>query len=305
MPKSLVFGAFVVDLMARAPHLPRPGETVKGSIFKMGAGGKGFNQCVAAHKAGADVVMITKLGRDNMAEVAIKAMDEAGMDKSQLLYSDEAETGITLIPVDENTGQNQIVVVPGASATISTEEILGIEPLIKEAEYILLQLEVNQDANEHVMDLAMRHGTKVILNTAPYSPVTDDFLSKAYMVTPNEVEADSITGVAVYDLNSASRAAKYFKDKGVKHVIITMGDKGAFVSSDGKEEIVPPFSVNAVDTTGAGDAFNGGLLTALLEGKDIWESVLFGNALAAVSVQRVGATDSMPSRQEILDMLKR
>lgn len=279
--------------------MPVPGETVKGSMFKMGPGGKGFNQCVAAHKAGADVVMVTKLGRDSFADVALNAMDELGMDKDSLYYSDDVETGIALILVDENTSQNEIIIVPGACNTITAEEVSRIETLIKDSEYVLLQLEVNQDANEMVVDMANRYGCKVIVNTAPYAKISDEFLSKTYMVTPNEVEAEELTGVHVDSLESAHEAAEYFYKKGVEKVIITLGSRGVFVSSDGKEEIVPAFKVDAVDTTGAGDAFNGGLLAALSKGQDIWEAVRFANGLAALSVQKMGTTPSMPTLEEI------
>lgn len=304
MSKVVVFGSFVVDLMARSPHLPVPGETVKGSVFKMGPGGKGFNQCVAAHKAGADVVMITKLGKDSFADVALNTMDELGMTKESLFYSDGVETGIALILVDENTSQNEIIIVPGACNTITPEEVAKIENVIKESEYVLLQLEVNQDANELVADMANRYGCKVIVNTAPYAKISDEFLSKAYMVTPNEVEAEELTGVHVDSLESAHEAAEYFYKKGVQKVIITLGSRGVFVSSDGREEIVPAFKVEAVDTTGAGDAFNGGLLAALSEGKDIWEAVRFANGLAALSVQKMGTTPSMPKLEEIKKFLE-
>lgn len=304
MSKVAVFGSFVVDLMARSPHLPVAGETVKGSMFRMGPGGKGFNQCVAAHKAGADVVMITKLGKDVFADVALNTMTQLGMPKDHLFYSAENETGIALILVDEKTSQNEIIIVPGACSTITPEEVGMIEPVLRESDYVLLQLEVNQDANELVADMARRYGCRVIVNTAPYAPLTDEFLSKVYMVTPNEVEAEELTGIPVKDLASASKAAGFFFKKGVRQVIITLGSKGVFVSSGGREEIVPAFPVEAIDTTGAGDAFSGGLLAALAEGKDIWEAVRFSNALAAISVQRLGTTPSMPTREEIDAFLK-
>lgn len=305
MSKVAVFGSFVVDLMARSPHLPVAGETVKGSLFKMGPGGKGFNQCVAAHKAGADVVMITKLGKDSFSDVALNTMDQLNMPKDYMFSSGKDATGIALILVNEQTSQNEIIIVPGACATISKEEISKIENVIKNAEYVLLQLEVNQDANEMVVDMANKYGCKVIVNTAPYSPISDDFLSKTYMVTPNEVEAEEITGIPVKDLASAKKAAAWFYEKGVKKVIITLGSRGVFVSSDGREEIVPAFKVNAVDTTGAGDAFNGGLLAALSEGQDIWSAVRFSNGLAALSVQKLGTTPSMPTRPEIEEFLRK
>lgn len=297
--KITMFGSFVVDLMARTPHLPAAGETVKGSMFRQGAGGKGFNQAIAAHKAGADIALVTKLGRDSMAKVATDAMDAVGLSKDHLFYHESETTGIALILVDENTSQNEIVIVPGACATITDEDIASVEGCIKESAYLLLQLEVNQDANEKVAKLAKENGVRVIINTAPYQPVADTFLSGAYLVTPNEVEAEALTGIAVTDLESADRAAKVFMEKGVQHVVITLGSRGVYLYTEGRSEIVPAYKVEAIDTTGAGDAFNGGLVAALAEGKNLHEAVRFANALAAISVQRLGTTPSMPTRDEI------
>ncbi len=301
--KVVVFGSFVVDLMARIPHLPVPGETVKGPMFKMGPGGKGFNQGVAAHKAGADVTMVTKIGKDSFGDIALHTMDELGMTKEHVFISEEDKTGIALILVDENTSQNEIAIVSGACGTITEKDTNSGKELIRESEYILLQLEVNQDANERIAEYACENGVKVIINTAPHSKISDEFLSKAYMVTPNEVEAEALTGIKVEDLESAKKAATIFKKKGVKKVLITLGEKGVFISDDDKDEILPAFHVNAVDTTGAGDAFNGGFITALAEGKDEWEAAKFANAAAALSVQKLGTTPSMPARKEIDEFL--
>ena len=297
--KVTVFGSFVVDLMGRTPHLPAAGETVKGSFFKQGAGGKGFNQGIAAHKAGGNVTMITKLGRDAMASVALDAMDEVGMPKDHIFYSDTEATGIALIMVDETTGQNEIVIVPGACSTISDGDIDSVKDVIRDSAYLLLQLEVNQDANEKAAAFAKANGVRVIVNTAPFQPVTDAFLNGVYLVTPNEVEAEELTGVAVTDLESADRAAEVFFRKGVQNVLITLGSRGVYVNSEGRSEIIPAFRVKAIDATGAGDAFNGGLLTALAEGKDLWQAARFANGLAALSVQKLGTTPSMPVRSEI------
>ncbi|MDD3213672.1 MAG: ribokinase [Eubacteriales bacterium] len=297
--KITVFGSFVVDLMGRTPHLPVAGETVKGSFFKQGAGGKGFNQGIAAHKAGGNVAMITKLGRDSMAKIATDAMDAVAMPKNFLFFNEEVATGVALIIVDENTSQNEIVIVPGACATISDEDIASVEERIKESAYLLLQLEVNQDANEKVAKIAKENGVRVIINTAPYQPVTDEFLSGAYLVTPNEVEAEELTGVRVTDIKSADRAADVFFSKGVQNVLITLGGQGVYINTEGRSEIVPAYKVNAIDTTGAGDAFNGGLIAALAEGKSLHEAARFANALAAISVQRIGTTPSMPTREEV------
>lgn len=294
-----VFGSFVVDLMARTHRLPVPGETVKGSYFKQGAGGKGFNQGIAAHKAGGRVAMITKLGKDSLAQVATDAMDAVGLSKEYLFFNDEVSTGIALIMVNENTSQNEIVVVPGACGTITEQDIARVEKVIEASAYLLLQLEVNQDANEKVAAIAKAHGVRVIINTAPYQPMSDAFLRGAYLITPNETEAEELTGVAVKDLESADRAAKVIFAKGVQNVLITLGGKGVYLNTEGKSEIIPAYRVNAIDTTGAGDAFNGGLLTGLAEGKSLRDAAQFANALAAISVQRIGTTPSMPTREEI------
>lgn len=299
-----VFGSFVVDLMGRTPHLPLPGETVKGTFFRQGAGGKGFNQAIAAKKTGADITIITKLGKDMMADIALNAMKDVGMSGDALLYSEDVPTGVALITVDENTSQNEIVVIPGACGTITPQEIDARKDIISGSEYLLLQLEVNQDANDIVAGFAKESSVKVIVNTAPYQPVSDGFLSGVYLVTPNETEAEALTGVHVEDIADARRAAGYFFEKSVQNVIITLGQKGVYVNSKDREELIPAYKVDAIDTTGAGDAFNGGLLTALAEGKDLFEASRFANAVAALSVQRIGTTPSMPTRAEVDEFIR-
>jgi ribokinase len=294
-----VFGSFVVDLMARAPHLPTPGETVRGSLFKQGAGGKGFNQGIAAHKAGGEVVMITKVGNDSLAKVAYEAMDAVGLSKEHVFVNEEVATGTALVCVGEDSGQNQIIIVPGACNTITEEDLAEVRELIESSAYVLLQLEVNQDANERVARMAKEKGVRVIINTAPYQPMEDEFLKGAYLVTPNEVEAEEFTGIAVKDLESADRAAAVFFAKGVENVLITLGSRGVYLATKDRSEIIPGFRVDAIDTTGAGDAFNGGLLAALSEGKELRQAIPFAQAVAALSVQRLGTTASMPTREEI------
>ena len=302
--KILVFGSFVVDLMARTPHLPVPGETVKGSMFKMGAGGKGFNQCVAAHKAGADVTMVTKLGRDAFAEVALGTMRELGMDMSRMLYSDTEPTGGALIMVDENTSQNEIVVVLGSCNTITDEEVEALRDILEECDYVLTQLETNVSAVERLVQLAKETNTKVILNTAPVQPISDDVLANVELITPNEVEAEILSGIVIDSKEHADEAADWFFAKGVKNVLITLGGRGVYIATKEKRGMIPAYKVDAIDTTGAGDAFNGGLVAALAEGKDLWEAAQFANALAALSVQRLGTTPSMPTREEIDAFMK-
>lgn len=297
--KAVVFGSFVVDLMSRGPHLPSPGETVKGTSFTMGPGGKGFNQCVAAHKAGADVTMMTKLGDDEFSKVCLNIMDSLKMDKRHVIITEESSTGTALIMVDENTAENQILVVPGACEKITDEEVEGLKETLENVEYVLTQLETNISAVEKLVEISKDANAKVILNTAPIQKIDENMLKHIYMVTPNEVEAQSLTGVKVTDLNSADEASKWFFDRGVKKVIITLGRNGVYVNDGEKSDIIPAFKVEAIDTTGAGDAFNGGLLAGLSQGMDIWEASKFGNAVGALSVQKVGTTVSMPTREEI------
>lgn len=273
--KVIVFGSFVVDLMGRTPHLPASGETVKGSMFRMGPGGKGFNQGVAAHKAGANVTMVTKLGRDAFGQVAQDTMQELGMSSEYLLFSEDTETGCALIMVDENTSQNKIVVISGACGTITNEDVERLAPLMDGAEYLLTQLETNISSIDRAVRLAYEKGVKVILNPAPVQPVKDVLLSMVDLVTPNEVEAEIMTGIPVPDKAAADQAAKWFMDRGVKKVLITLGSRGVYIHDGIKSGILPAYRVKALDTTGAGDAFNGGLLTALSEGKDLWEAAVF------------------------------
>ena len=305
MKKIMVFGSFVVDLMGRGDHLPSPGETVKAPSFKMGAGGKGFNQAVAAKKSGAHVVTVTKLGKDEFANVALNTMKELDMDSSRILYTDKAPTGTALICVDENTGQNQIMVIPGACDTITDEEVENLSEVMDECDIVLTQLETNMSAIEKIVELAHSKGKTIVLNTAPVQPVTDELLSKIDIITPNEVEASIISGVKVVDEQSAKRAAEVFKSKNVKNVIITLGANGVFMSTENGEKLIAPIKVKAVDTTGAGDAFNGGFVTALAEGKSIEEAVKFANCVGALSVQKIGTTPAMPSRAEIDELFKK
>lgn len=297
--KVTVFGSFVVDLMSRCPHLPAPGETVKGSVFRMGPGGKGFNQGVAAYKAGADVTMVTKLGSDAFADVALNTMNKLGMNTERIFQTSEIETGSALILVDENTAQNEIVVVLGACGNITDKEVESLSDLLDQSEYLLTQLETNVTAVEKIVAMAFEKGVKIILNTAPVQPISDDLLSRVNLITPNEVEAGILSGIKVNNQESAQKAADYFLKKGVKNVLITMGSSGVFLATPQKRGFLPAYKVNALDTTGAGDAFNGGLTAALSEGKDLWEAAQFANALAALSVQKMGTTTSMPDREEI------
>lgn len=297
--KIVVFGSFVVDLTSRAPHLPIPGETVIGSTFKLGPGGKGSNQGVAAHRAGADVTMVTKVGNDVFGKVAQDFYKSEGMDTQYVFLDDTIETGTALIMVDENSGQNQILVVSGACGHITDEDIKKAMPVILEADILLLQLEINLDALEKLIDIAHNNGIKVVLNTAPAQKLPEGLLAKTDIVTPNEIEAGFLTGLEIRRPDDAKKAGEAFVQKGVKNVVITLGKDGVFVMTKDRYELIPSIKVNSVDTTGAGDAFNGGFVTALAEGLDIFEAARFGNITGALSVTKHGTAPAMPYRNEI------
>lgn len=297
--KICVFGSYVVDLTSTADHLPAPGETVFGSMFKMGPGGKGSNQAVAAHRAGADVTMITKVGKDPFAKMVIDFYKKENMSVEYFLIDEKMPTGTALICVDEKSGQNQILVVPGACTNFTDEDIEKVRPVIEQSDILLLQFEVNMDALEKVIDMAKAKGVKIVLNTAPIRNVSPELLKKVDIITPNEVEAAGLTGIAVNNEDDAKKASAIFHEYGIECVIITMGVLGVFVSYKGTQKMIPAFKVHAVDTTGAGDAFSGGFVAALAEGMDIFQAVLFGNKTGALAVTKFGTAPAMPYRHEI------
>lgn len=302
--KISVFGSFVVDLASRANHLPKPAETVIGTSFALGPGGKGSNQGVAAHRSGADITMITKVGDDVFGKVALDFYKKEGMNTDLIFVDKEKETGTALIMVDEVTGQNQILVVSGACGNITDEDLEIARPTIEGSQILLTQLEVNLDATWKVIDMAHKAGVKVVLNTAPAQEVPDDVLRQVDLLTPNEVEASILSGVEVVTPDDARKAADVFQSKGVDEIVITLGEQGAYVRSGSKDIVIPRRTVNAIDTTGAGDAFNGGLVTALSEGKDLFAAAEFANVVGALSVTKVGTAPAMPFRKEIDAFIK-
>ncbi|HEY9159611.1 MAG TPA: ribokinase [Desulfomonilia bacterium] len=304
-PRVTVMGSFIVDLMARAHHLPVHGETVKGTHFMIGPGGKGSNQGVAACRSGSSVTMITKIGTDQFSSIALNSFRKEGMSTAFVFEDARYPTGTALIMVDENTSENQIIVTPGACDHISEAEIESAGTHIGGSKVLLTQLETNIEALAKAIQIAHSKGVKVILNPAPapLSPLPDELLSMIDILTPNETEASVMSGIKVSTFEDAEKAAGMIKRKGIKTVIITMGGKGAFVSTQTAEYKIDPFKVNVLDTTGAGDAFNGGLATALAEGMDIHDAVQFANATGALSVTKLGTAPSMPYRNEIDELL--
>ncbi len=305
-PRITVMGSFIVDLMARAPRLPLHGETVKGSHFQIGPGGKGSNQGVAAARAGADVTMITKIGSDAFAKIAMECFRQEGLHDRFIMQDEKHPTGTALIMVDENTSENQIVVAVGACEHITAAEIDSAREHIEGSAVLLTQLETNMEAVERAVRIAYDGGVRVILNPAPAPayPLPDKLLAMVDILTPNETEASVLSGVPIAGMEDARRAAMTLRAKGVRRVIITMGSKGAVVvGDDDVPRVVAPIPVAVVDTTGAGDAFNGGLAAALAEGRDLMSSVAFANATGALSVTKLGTAPAMPYRHEIESLL--
>lgn len=304
MKKIGIIGSFVVDLTARTERLPRPGETVKGLSFRAGAGGKGSNQAIAAARQGAKLRFSTKIGNDSFSSFCRDAIgNEKNIDASWVFTTDEAETGTALISVSEETGQNEIVVVPGASCTYSDEDIKALDSMLDGLDYLLMQLEINNDATEKLIRKAYGMGIKVILNPAPAYQIAKDLYPMLYLVTPNETEAALLSGMKCTNEDEERAIASYFASLGVKNTIITIGRNGIFFSGEGTERRIPNYDLRPVDTTGAGDAFNGGLLAYLGEGMTLLEAARHAMAVSNISVTRHGTSASMPSREDVDELI--
>lgn len=294
----LVVGSSNTDMVIQTTHLPRPGETVLGGTFFMNPGGKGANQAVTVARLGGHISFICKTGEDIFGRQARQLFKEEGIDTSYLCTDPQAPSGVALITVDERA-ENSIVVASGANALLSPQDLAGAEEAVEEAEWILMQLEIPLDTVEFVAGLADRKHKKVVLNPAPAQPLSPELLRQVYVLTPNETEAEMISGVKVTHLSSAMEAARIIHEMGVTWVVITLGSKGALVYGESVKEIVPAFEVKAVDTTAAGDVFNGAFVVALSEGKEMVEAARFACKASALSVTRPGAQSSVPYRTEV------
>ncbi len=304
MKAVVVIGSSNTDMVLRAKKAPLGGETVIGSDFCMIPGGKGANQAVAAAKAGAGVIFISKLGRDIFGDNLLANFKKEGLD-TRFVFRDKTEpTGAALITVDDRA-QNSIVVAAGANFRLLPSDIKKAAEEIKHAACIVLQQEIPENSVAFAIALGNRYKVPVILNPAPARKLPVSLLKKLYMLDPNESETEFLTGIKVINISTARKAAARLLACGVKHVIITLGKKGVFACGKGFEMLVPAFKVKAVDTTAAGDAFTGGFACALAEKKDFYECVKFGSAAAALAVTKLGAQSSLPARTEIRQFLSR
>ena len=299
----IILGVFVADTAYRAARQPRMGETILGKTFALGPGGKGSNQAVAAGMAGAPVGIITKLGQDQFADMAISTWDVAGVTSLATRHAD-SYTGAAYIFVDDTTGDNAIIVCPGIASTLAPRDIDRCAAEIAACKVFLTQLEQPLDVTEYALARASAAGAITILNPAPAAELPASMIALCDYVTPNETEAEAITGISVRTPEDAIAAAEVLLEKGCGAAIITLGDNGC-VYHDGKTPVhVPAMTSGPVcETTGAGDAFNGGFAAAIAEGRVPLDAIRFGTATAAISVTRPGTAPSMPARAEIIGLL--
>ncbi|MBR5035171.1 MAG: ribokinase [Bacteroidales bacterium] len=297
MKKIIVVGSSNVDLTARVKRLPLPGETIGGATLLRANGGKGANQAVAAARMGAEVLFLTCLGNDASGEMLSAQFAADGIDTSCIKLS-ATPTGTALIFVDDNA-ENCIAVAPGSNMDLMPEDIDAAAGNMKGADYLLVQLEIPMPTVVRSVELADSLGIRTILNPAPMNPVPEELFSHIWLITPNQTEAEQLTGIHVSSEDDARAAADALFAKGVKNVIITMGGKGSMVCTPGNSIFVPSRKVHAVDTTGAGDVYNGALVASLAEGKSIPEAARQATLASSIAVTRMGAQTSAPYKKEI------
>ncbi|WP_294627091.1 ribokinase [uncultured Bacteroides sp.] len=297
-PKVVVIGSSNTDMVVKANRLPVPGETVLGGTFYMNPGGKGANQAIAASRLGAEVTFISKIGYDLFGLQALEIYKSEKINTEFIFTDQKSPSGVALISVD-SFGENSIIVAPGAGRSLSEEDIHKAEGKIKEADIILMQLEVPIETAEYAAAIANKYGKKVILNPAPASTLSDTFLKNVHTILPNRIEAEMLSGIKVMDVESAHRAAKTIGDKGIENVVITLGKDGAYVKERDNYVMIPAKQVETVDTTGAGDVFCGAFSVYLSKRHSLTEAVEFANAAAAIAVTRIGAQSAIPYKTEV------
>ena len=294
-----VLGIFVADISFSGSKIPAVGETILGNKYNVGPGGKGCNQAIAIARLGGKVNFISKIGKDSYGELALNTLKKNKINTKNIIQDTNLQTGVAGILVDKNSGKNAINVIVGAPSTLKINEIDDQINLIKNSKIFLTQLEVPKDVTLHCLKVAKENGCVTILNPAPASEISKEFYNNIDFFTPNETEAEFYTGIKITNEKDAKQAADKLINLGIKKVIITLGEKGLFYS-DGKEEIyLKAHSVKAIDTTGAGDAFNGGLAFGVSNGKSIKECLALANKVAGISTTKLGAGDAMPFIKDI------
>lgn len=302
-PRICVVGSSNIDLIAKVPRLPKLGETLVGHSFHLGYGGKGANQAVMAARLGADVVMVTKVGRDVFGEGTLENYRTQGIDRTHVLVDDTRFSGVAPIFVDDE-GRNVIVIVPGANMGLTPADVDRAKDVITSAAVLICQLEVPVETTLAALRAGRAAGVRTILNPAPAAPVPDEMLAMADVCVPNETEAELLTGLPVVSIEQARAAAEALRKRGSQTVIVTLGDRGALVVDQSGSVRYSALEVPAVDSTGAGDAFVGSLAVFLAEGASLPQAATRANAVAALSVMKIGTQVSFPTRAEADVFLK-
>ncbi len=301
-PHIVVVGSSNTDMIIKMDRIPRPGETIIGGEFFTAAGGKGANQAVGAARAGGRVTFIGRVGNDSLGEQAIAGFARDGINVDHIVRDPVSPSGVALIFVGKN-GENSIAVASGANGNLSPDDVRNARKAFAGAGALIMQLETPLETIQTAAELAVQAGVRVILNPAPAQSLPNSLLRHVSILTPNEIEAERITGIKTTNLETAAQAAEALLKRGVQTVLLTLGSQGAWVATNEIKQLVPAFKVEAVDTTAAGDIFNGALAVALVEGRSLLDAVRFANAAAALSVTKKGAQPSAPLRKDIEALL--
>ena len=296
--KIYVIGSSNTDMVVKSNFLPKPGETVIGNTFLMNPGGKGANQAVSACKLGADVTFVTKVGNDIFGKKTLNNFKKIGIKTDYIRIDNDKPSGVAIIMVDNN-GENSISVAPGANNSLTIKDVDFIEEKLKADDYVLIQLEIPIIVVEYLIEICNKLKIKLILNPAPFQKISDYHLSLVNIITPNEIETEYLSGIKVKDKETAKKASEILINKGIKNIIITMGEKGAFYKSSSFEGLIPTKKVSVIDSTAAGDTFNGALVAGLSMKMDMLTSIDFANNAATYSVTKLGAQSSAPSINDL------
>ena len=301
--KILVIGSSTTEMIFQASVIPGKGETVMGTSFNMSPGGRGVNQAIAVARAGGEVVFICRTGNDLFGEQLIEVLQQNNINTANVIRDKKLASGISSVIVDA-AGNSGITITQGANANLSEKDLLNAQLVINSGDILLLQLDIPIETIRFAADLARSSGARVILNPSPTLPVSDELLKSISILTPNASQAEILTGITITDERSAELAGRILLERGLNRVIITLRSKGAMVIDNGGAEHVPGFRMSSLDASVVNDVFNGTLAVGLAEGKNFYEAVLFANAAAAISASRPGTLASIPSRNEILEVLR-
>lgn len=306
MNKVTIVGSINVDNILHIKKLPQPGETITMSGFSKAAGGKGANQAVASSRAGNETVFIGRIGNDQNGKFMIDQFKENNISTDYIQVSENEQTGQAYILLQES-GQNSIIIQHGANFSVTSEDVLKAEKEIKNSDFLIAQFETSFEGTIQAFELAKKHNTTTILNPAPARlDIPNELLEMTDIITPNETESESLTGIKITDLTTMKKSAEYFHKLGIKCVIITIGKKGSFVSMDNLSELIPAFTVDAVDTTAAGDTFIGALSSELNKDfSNLKESIIYAAKSSSYTVQKLGAFPSIPTRKLVMNALEK